>query len=138
MAAAVLVFAGCGDDDDDAGGSGDIDGYAYTATDVEGQSLADGSTLVVTFADGNVSAAGGCNTMFGAYELDGDTLVAGPLAQTQMACDEALMTQDTWVGELLQGQPTVTLDGDVLTIAGDDVTVTFGERSAAEEVATTT
>ena len=80
LAAMVLVLAACGDDDDDddGGGDGEIEGYAYTATEVEGQTLAEGSTLVVTIADGNVSAVGGCNTMSGSYELDGDTLVAGP------------------------------------------------------------
>ena len=48
------------------------------------------------------------------------------------------MAQDTWVAELLQGSPTVTLDGEVLTIAGDDVSVTFGERAAVEDAAAPT
>ncbi len=42
-----------------------------------------------------------------------------------MACDEALMTQDQWVSTLLTSSPTVSLDGDTLTVAGDEITLTL-------------
>lgn len=128
LALAAVVLAGCGDDDEDAGAAApsaaDLEGSAFTSTSVTGAELAPGATLVVTFEDGRIALAGGCNGMSGTYEIDGETLVVpDQLAQTMMACDQPLMDQDTWVAEFVTGGPTIALDGDELTLSGDDITV---------------
>jgi heat shock protein HslJ len=138
---ALLLAAGCGDDDSETSSDADAGtatgappaeiAGAFVATEVAGESLADGAGLTIVFEDGNVAAVGGCNTLTGGYVIADGVLQAGELAQTLMACEEPLERQDDWVRALLTSNPTITLDGDVLTIAGEDVTVTL-ERDAAE------
>jgi heat shock protein HslJ len=130
--ASVLVLgasllAACGDDDgDDAAppSAADLDGRTFVATEVDGQELVEGTSISLSFEDERISVNAGCNTMNGGYALADGTLEAPQLAQTMMACDEALMAQDEWIAALLAGGAEVTLSGDELTLAGDDVTVT--------------
>ena len=57
-----------------------------------------GSTLTATFTpDGQVAGNGGCNTYSGPYKLDGTSLTVGPLVTTRMACEQAIMDQETAV-----------------------------------------
>ena len=44
-----------------------------------------------------------------------------------MACDPELHAQDEWVAVLFHGGPTLTRAVGTLTVASDDVTVTFDE-----------
>jgi heat shock protein HslJ len=111
---ASLALSGCGDY------SGDIEGREYESTEVRGHDLVEGSTIIMTFEEGRVSARAGCNTLNGAATWDDGTLeVAEPLASTMMACDEALMAQDQWLSEFLTSGPALEIDGDTLTL-GDD------------------
>ena len=84
--------------------------------------------LTISFEDGRLAAVAGCNTMIGGYELDGDELVVDQLAQTLMACMGDLGEQDAWVAALLSGRPTVTLAGESLTLASDEVTVVLQDQ----------
>ena len=55
------------------------------------------------------------------------------LAMTEMACDPALMEQDTWISALISSDPTFTVDGDTLTITGSDAqVVTLLDTEVAE------
>jgi heat shock protein HslJ len=118
--------------DSDGGTAPALDGREFVSTGIEGHDLVPGSELRITFQDGSLSANAGCNTMGGGYSFDGATLQVEAMAMTEMACDEELMAQDTFVIELLTGGPTVELDGDVLTIASDDMTLTMLDREVAE------
>ena len=79
----------------------------------------------MSFDGDGISANAGCNTMNATYEVADGVLTVGPLAQTQMACEDDLQQQDVWVATLLEGEPTVTPSADTLTIASDSTTVTF-------------
>jgi heat shock protein HslJ len=50
---------------------------------------------------------------------------------TDMACQEPLMKQDTWVGSFLGGA-AVTLDGATLTLKNGEVTMTLTDREVAD------
>jgi len=131
----TLSLVGCGDDSSDEGSSAaptaaDLDGRTFLSTEVEGKTLVEGTQISLTFTDGSVAALAGCNTMTGGYSIEDGTLEVAALAQTMMACDEATTAQDLWVSELLQGSPTISLDGDVLTLAATDVTLTLGDRES--------
>jgi heat shock protein HslJ len=69
--------------------------------------------------------------MSGHYRVDGDRLVAGNLATTEMGCDEPLMVQDTWLADLLDGA-TIALDGDTLVLAKGGVRLTMEDREIAD------
>ena len=134
----ALTAAACGDDEtSEPEDSPDVelDGLAFVSESVDGHDLVEGSTISLAFADGSLSANPGCNSLAGGYTIDGDTLQVNELAQTAMACDEALMDQEAWFSEFLASGPTVALDGDTLTLAGDDATITFiaGEFTTPEE-----
>jgi heat shock protein HslJ len=103
--------------------SDSLDGRSFVSTQVDGYDLVPDSVIRVSFDDGSVSVNAGCNTMFGAYTIDGDVLSAPTLAMTMMACDQALMTQDTWISALISSNPTFTVAGDTLTITGSDAQV---------------
>ena len=130
----LTVFAtACGDDGGDDvttdGGDApevtyaDIDGKTFVATSAEGHEIVADSTISLTFADETVSAHAGCNSQNAGVELaDGKLQVTSEVASTMMGCEDALMAQDQWVAGLLEADPDVTLDGEVLTLtAGDDV-----------------
>lgn len=108
-----------------------LDGRTFLSTQVAGQDLVPGSTIRISFRDGHISVNAGCNSMSGAYSVDGDTLRAGQLATTEMGCDPPLMAQDTWVAALLDGA-TIALDGDTLTLTRGDTTVTLLDREVAD------
>jgi len=108
-----------------------LEGRTFLSTAVDGRVLVAGSRITLTFRDGHIGASAGCNSMGGAYHLDGDRLVTTQLITTDMACDQALMNQDQWVADLLNGA-TLTLDDDHLTLAKNGVRVTLLDRRTAE------
>jgi heat shock protein HslJ len=111
-----------------------LDGRTFLSTEVTGHELIDGTVIQLGFADGSLSANAGCNQLFGGYRLDGDILAADALGQTEMACEDALMEQDTWLSGLLTGSPTVALDADELTLTSADgaTVVTMLDREVAD------
>ena len=76
-----------------------------------------GTTLTATFTpDGQVSGNAGCNTYTGAYTLDGTSLTVGQLATTMMACEQAIMDQETKFLAALQTPTTVETSGATVTL----------------------
>ena len=46
--------------------------------------------------DGKVAGNGGCNRLFGSYEISGtNSILIGPLASTRMACPPTIMEKET-------------------------------------------
>jgi heat shock protein HslJ len=114
-----------------AGDTGGLEGRAFLATDAIGRALVPGSLVRISFADGQVGASGGCNSMGGPYAIDGDHLVVRQLAMTEMACEPRLMGQDAWLASLLDGA-TIRLDGDTLTLSNDGAALTLVDREVAD------
>jgi heat shock protein HslJ len=111
--------------------SADLDGRTFLGIDAVGRTLVPGSQVHLSFVDDQLSAQAGCNTMGGAYRIDGDRLAAGPLSTTEMACEPALMDQDRWLAELLGGA-AVTLSGDTLTLADGGVALVLQDREVVD------
>ena len=65
--------------------------------------------------------------MSGDYEIADGALKVGMLAMTEMACEEPLMAQDTWLSGFLDGA-TATLDDTTLTLAKDGTTLTLQDE----------
>jgi heat shock protein HslJ len=138
LAVVVVALAACGDDDDDesstsgASAPATLDGREFVVTGAEGHELVAGATVRISFDGGTVSVNGGCNTMNGGYELDGDELSVGAMSSTQMACEPELMEQDTWLSGFLTSGTTVAVDGDTMTLTGDDAVLTLTDREVVE------
>lgn len=112
----------------------ELDGRSFVATSVTGShTQVPGSTITLAFEGGSLSANAGCNSMAGRYTLIGGKLTAPQLASTMMACDQALMDQDTWLAQFLASGPAYTLAGDVLTLTGTADTVVLGPAPSGAE-----
>lgn len=123
----VLLVSGtlvaCGGDDD-AVSAADVSGKTFTTTEIDGATIAPGSTITITFVDeSSLSVQAGCNTMNGAYTIEDGKLSAPMLASTMMACDQALMDQDTLIAGFLAAGPTIELDGNELELEQGEITL---------------
>jgi heat shock protein HslJ len=151
----LVALAGCGDDEsstdgpdatDTTSGPGDtepapvteevtveaLDGRTFVSQQVEGYDLVDGSAINLSFDGDMLGANAGCNQMTSSYELDATTLRwSGTPAATMMACEDALMTQDQWLAELLTAGAQARLEANTLTLSADAVTITLLDESEA-------
>jgi len=94
-----------------AGGSG----AELSAQDVTGEWVEPDSEPRVYLElaeDGALSGSDGCNQLTGGWEVDGTEVDFGDVAATMMACEDV----DTW----LVGAESATVDGDEMTVLGDD------------------
>ncbi len=104
-------------------------GLFFNDGDALVSALAD-SGFTATFADdGTVSGSSGCNTFSGSYTVDGDTMSFGPLASTQMACAEEVMTQEAAVLGALDRVTSFAIQGDELTLLDDQGNVQVSYRA---------
>jgi heat shock protein HslJ len=112
-----------------------LDGQSFVATEVTGShTQVPGSTITLAFEGGSLSANAGCNSMAGRYTLAGGKLTAPQLASTMMACEQALMDQDTWLAQFLASGPTYTLAGDTLTLTIGTDTLVLGPAPSGADV----
>lgn len=141
LAASALMLAACGSDDDSSSGSAptadDLAGSAFESTAVTGQDLVADTTVILSFEADAIGARAGCNAMSGGYSISDGTLEVSTMASTMMACDDALMAQDTWLNEFLASGPEIALDGDTLTLTGAESTITLTAKAPAELEGTT-
>jgi heat shock protein HslJ len=148
---ALLALTACGDDSADATGGGDdnsgspdgagddlgqtLVGREYVSTSVtkggEAYPLVPGTQVRLGFGTDQITAQAGCNTLSGTASWDGATLVVENLGGTEMGCGEALMAQDSWLAGILTSSPTVSADGDKLTLDSGDYRLSFLDRRTA-------
>jgi len=118
-----------------AGAASDLTGKTLVAKEVTGTyTIVPGSTISITFENGSLAARAGCNNMFGQYTVSGNVLNAPQLASTMMACDEALMKQDTWLAAFLASSPTWTYSGGTLTLTNGTDTIALTEAPTGAAV----
>ena len=136
---AAALLAACGESDSTADTTvttvapPELEGHEYVSTEVAGHELVVGSEIRLTFDGENLGANAGCNQLGGTWSLEGDVLVVPEnMRMTEMACDPALMEQDTWLAEFLTSRPTVDVANDTLTLSGGDVTLTLVDREVAD------
>ncbi|MFN8018240.1 MAG: META domain-containing protein [Acidimicrobiales bacterium] len=112
----------------------DLDGRTFVDTSAKGAQLADGGHLNLSFNGRQMSVAGGCNSLVGAYELvDGQLRWYDPPAASEMACAQPLMDQDTWLADWLVQGVEAELDGDRLTLSGDGATIELVDQASIQE-----
>lgn len=129
VATAVIVGA-CSSAGAPSPSPASLDGRTFLSTDLQGAVLVPGTRIRLAFADSNLSANGGCNTMGAAYSIEGDRLTTTQMSTTEMGCDEPRMQQDAWLARLL-GDVTFTLDGDTLTLTDGTIRLTLVDKQVA-------
>ena len=98
------------------------------------QPLLPDTTITIEFsADGQVNGSAGCNSYFGSYSLDSDSLITSPIGSTQMWC-EGIMEQESAFLQMLQTATGLTVTETELTIHTPDGDMQFAlaENTAFE------
>jgi len=86
-------------------------------------------TIKFDSASGQFEGSAGCNSYFGSYEVDEDKLsIKQPVGQTERACLEPIMEQETQYLTALQDAEHYEIDGDQLQIFCDDQLLVFEKR----------
>ena len=84
-------------------------------------SVMNGTTVTAIFgSDGTLTGNDGCNNYNGTYTTDGDKITIGPVATTRMACEQAVMDQETAYLNALAKAATYTLGKDSLELRDAD------------------
>lgn len=145
LAAAMLAgVGGCGSDDEpvDAGAPGGDGGLdledpgdyrAVEATeDGAPRPFVPGTEVSIRFADGEISANAGCNSIGGSYSLEGDVLRVAAASMTEMGCDGPRHDQDQWLSTFLSAGPTVTEEADAVVLRTSTTTLRLVDRRDVE------
>jgi heat shock protein HslJ len=93
------------------------------------------TTITIEFnTDGQVNGSAGCNSYFGSYSLNSDSLITSPIGSTEMWC-EGLMEQESAFLQMLQTATGLTVTENSLTIHTSDGDMQFApaENAALEE-----
>jgi len=94
----------------DAGVKRTLEAHRWTLTSaagsqgqsIDGLPVGAGKAVVFHFADGRLNIEGGCNRIFGSYQIETDgRLQVGRMASTMMACEPVAMKTDAALAELL-------------------------------------
>jgi heat shock protein HslJ len=94
--------------------------------------LVEGTQIRLNFTDGQLGASAGCNTMGGAYRIDGGRLLFEGAGMTEMGCDEARHAQDDWLMSFLGSEPSIAQEGDKLTLTSGATVIVLEDREVAE------
>lgn len=107
-----------------------LKGTSWSLLEMNGRSALEGTTVTASFADGNVSGSGGCNSYGGAYKVNGDKLQIKELVSTLMACaDTGVMDQEAAFLSALGNAQSFKLTGgqlQVVTADGQELTFAAG------------
>jgi heat shock protein HslJ len=109
-------------------GGAPIAGKDWRAIDVNGLPLAGERLLTLRLDGGRASGNSGCNSFTASYEFTGgDRLDFGPIASTRMACEPAVMEQETRFLSILDAATSYSRygSGQLSVIAPDGRAIRF-------------
>src|SRR5262245_31063314 len=92
-------------------------GTSWTAESIDGQRVLERTPSTVTFGESQrLSGQAGCNRYFGTYGLGEGTLTLKPAGATRMACEPAVMDQETRFLKTLETVAAFRHDGSALLL----------------------
>lgn len=99
----------------------ELTGTNWTFVSIGGAPVAADRPTSLLFDGGRLSGSAGCNRFGGAYSLDHDSLTAGPLMMTMMACPGPGMAQEAAFVDLMKApvRLTFTADGTLILTGAD-------------------
>jgi heat shock protein HslJ len=113
LSASALAAASCAA----AGREAGLEGTSWILTSLDGQAPVVGSTITAAFeADGKMGGNSGCNGYGASYEVNGDRLAIDDPFSTMMACEPALMDQETAYLAALTATATYAISGESLSL----------------------
>ena len=136
--ALTVIATACSSDEgaDAAAGAADpaaLIGRTFVSTEVTGTPIPGDGPLVVEFPQpGRIAATAGCNRAVGDVNLADGVMRTDRLASTMMACPPPKDGADAWLSGLFDTDPQWSVDGDVLTLTGDAVTVSLTDKKIVD------
>jgi heat shock protein HslJ len=100
--------------------------------DGEDRPLVDGTQIRLSFADGQLGASAGCNTMGGTYRIEDGRLLFVGGGMTEMGCDDERHAQDDWLLGFIGAQPSIAQEGDKLTLTSGATVIALQDTEVAE------
>jgi heat shock protein HslJ len=139
LGAGLLVLAACASPGSQQGGGGDLTGKVWALSQLMGKPLVAGSGISAEFtADGKISGSAGCNRYSGTYTVSGNNItIASPLATTMMACEQAVMDQESAYLKALGDAKTYAVSGSQLTLSDANNTVLATYNAQTQDLAGT-
>ncbi len=131
IASAGLLAAGCGSSGDSVQSTVTpqaLDGSTFTATGAQGIELDEKVPLTISFDENSLAVDAGCNSIGGEYEIEQGEIRGTQLVSTLIGCPPPLGEIETETTGLLSDGATATLEGDTLTLTGEDGTGLTLER----------
>jgi heat shock protein HslJ len=119
---AGLALAACDTVSDVTGPTYLYENTTWVAEDIGGNGVIDDLQSRITFAeDSRVNGNAGCNTFFGSYQTDGETIRFSPMAATKMMCEvEAVNNQESAFLAALGSAAGVRVEEDIMYLDDAD------------------
>lgn len=101
-----------------------LGGTSWSVVSINGSPVPAGPEYFIQFSDSTLSAKFGCNSMGGAYKLNGDHLAVANLQQTLMGCPEPSATFEREASALLRSNVRVEkIGGERLRLVSEAGTI---------------
>ena len=106
-----------------------LDGTQWNLIFYRKSAVIPGTQITAQFQNGEVNGTAGCNSYFGIYQVEGDSISFDQIGMTEMYCmdPEGVMEQETFYLQALavaQGYE-ITADGRLTIFLGGHETLTF-------------
>ena len=95
----------------------------WSITAINGETIAPDAVHFLRFDRDRLSGKAGCNSFSAAYTASPDTLDAGPVVATKMACPPPLMAHEQRVFAILARPMRLTFGDETLTLSNDAGTI---------------
>jgi heat shock protein HslJ len=112
-------------------GTDPLDGTSWILTAYRKTQPIDGTTITATFQNGEINGSAGCNSYFASYQVKGNEIAMGVIAQTEMAClnPEGVMEQERIIMEFLgDAQEFLLANGQLQIFRSDGEALTFAAQ----------
>ena len=88
----------------------------------------EGTSITANFENGEINGSAGCNSYFGAYQVEAQNISFGQIGMTEMFCmePEGVMEQESfYLGALADAQRYEIVDGRLTIFLSGQETLTF-------------
>ena len=107
----------------------------YEVTALEGTTLEEGIDIWLNFdlEESRVNGKAACNTFFGSFTQEGESIQMGQMGSTMMACPDPLMEYERRFLDLIGAVTTVGGNGDELLLKNEEEKVLITATKSTEE-----
>jgi len=134
----ALLLTGCGQATAGPGPGSPLWNRTFVSKALTGSNapqLVAGTTIRLTFEQGQVQANAGCNALFGDLRIGTERLAVSGLGSTDMGCSAERLAQDAWLSSFLAAGPSWDLAGDDLTLRTPQGELTLTDQRATSAAA---